>query len=275
MRTDRRLLFGIYLDAMRMEDVVERCQTAVTTRSRVLLGVLNAAKVVNMRRDTLLRNSLIECDMLLADGQSIVWASRLLGRPLPERIAGIDIFEKLLALAHRENRSIYLLGARPNVLAKLEKRIQERFPGLRIAGSHDGYFDSDASSQIAAEIRESGADMLFLGMASPKKEIFLGTFGSSLNVPILHGVGGSFDILAGLTGGRRSAGAEAGWNGLTACCRSRAASGGVISRPTPHSFFLTGARVRSSDPRVQTNQDSNAWVGDSQSVAEGLGRFYE
>lgn len=199
MHTDQRLLFGIYLDAMRMEDVVERCQMAIMTRSRVLLGVLNAAKVVNMRRDPLLRNSLIECDMLLADGQSIVWASKLLRRPLPERIAGIDVFERLLALAHRDGLSIYLLGARSDVLRRLESRLQERFPGLRVAGSHDGYFDTDASPQIAAEIRESGADMLFLGIASPKKEIFLGTFGSTLNVPILHGVGGSFDVLAGLT----------------------------------------------------------------------------
>lgn len=199
MRMDRRLLFGVYFDALSMDDVVERCRAALVTRSRVLLGVLNAAKVVNMRKDPLLRDSLIGCDLLLADGQSIVWASRLLRRPLPERVAGIDIFERLLGLAHKERRSIYLLGARPDVLQRLEQRLRDRFPGLRIAGSHDGYFDADAAPAVAAEIRNSGADMLFLGMVSPKKEIFLGAFGASLGVPVLHGVGGSFDILAGMT----------------------------------------------------------------------------
>jgi len=199
MQTERQLLFGLYLEPLRMEEVIQRCHTALVTRSKLLLGVLNAAKVVNLRKDALLRDSLLECNMLLADGQSIVWASRLLGRPLPERITGIDIFEQLLALAHREGRSIYLLGARPEVLEMLEIRLQERFPGLKVAGRHDGYFEAGDAGHIAADIRASGADMLFLGMASPKKEIFLGSYGASLNVPILHGVGGSFDIFAGIT----------------------------------------------------------------------------
>lgn len=199
MRTERQLLFGVYFDPLRMEDVVQRCRTALLTRSRVLLGVLNAAKVVKMRRDDLLRDSLIDCDLLLADGQSIVWASRLLRRPLPERVAGIDLFEELLALANREGRSIYLLGAEPEVLARLEERIENRFPRLRIAGSHHGYFAAAEGASIAAGIKASGADMLFLGMVSPKKEIFLGMFGDALDVPVLHGVGGSFDILAGKT----------------------------------------------------------------------------
>lgn len=199
MRAQRQLLFGMYLDAICMDEVIERCQTALATRSRVLLGVLNAAKVVKMRKDPVLRNSLIECDVLLADGQSVVWASRLLRRPLPERVAGIDIFEQLLMLAHREGHSVYLLGARTEVLWLLEERLRERFPGLRIAGSQHGYFDAADSGRIAAEIRSSDADMLFLGMTSPKKEIFLGRYGASLGVPIQHGVGGSFDIMAGIT----------------------------------------------------------------------------
>lgn len=199
MNGDRKLLFGMYLDAMRMDEVVERCRAALTTRSRILLGVLNAAKVVKLRQDPLLRNSLIECDLLLADGQSIIWASKLLRRPLPERVAGIDLFQRLLELADREHRSIALLGAQPDVLAALEDVIRRRFPGLRIACSHHGYFSPEEAGQIAADIRSSGADMLFIGMTSPKKEIFLATYGLSIQVPVLHGVGGSFDVMAGLT----------------------------------------------------------------------------
>lgn len=199
MQTEKRLLFGIYLDALRMEDVIGRCRAALATRRRMQLGVLNAAKVVKLRKDPVLRDSLIGCDLVLADGQSIVWASWLLGRPLPERIAGIDVFERLLALAHTENRSVYLLGAREEVLRRLEQRLRDRFPGLRIAGSHHGYFDNSESARIASQIRDSGADMLFLGMVTPKKEIFLGAFGPTLNVPVQHGVGGSFDVMAGVT----------------------------------------------------------------------------
>lgn len=199
MYRQRQLLFGMYLDAVRMDEVIDRCHEALRTRSRMLLGVLNAAKVVKLRNDALLRNSLIECDLLVADGQSIVWASKLLGRPLPERIAGIDVFDRLLALAHREGRSVALLGAQPAVLQRLEEVIGERFPGLKIACSHHGYFPPHDAERVAGLIQASGADMLFIGMTSPKKEIFLGTFGSMLNVPVLHGVGGSFDVMAGLT----------------------------------------------------------------------------
>lgn len=199
MVATRRLLFGFQMDAMGIDEVVEHCRLAILTRDPVVLGVLNAAKVVKARADPLLQGSLMECDLLLADGQSIIWASQIVGRPLPERIAGIDVFERLLALAHAEGRSVYLLGARPEVLKELQRRLGARFPGLRIAGARDGYFADAEAASVAADIRACAPDMLFLGMTSPKKEIFLGRYGSSLAVPVLHGVGGSFDILAGLT----------------------------------------------------------------------------
>lgn len=199
MAPSQRDLFGLRLDAMTMPQAVARCAEALETRKRVLVGVVNAAKIVKLRSDPALRESLLECDVLFADGQAVVWASRLLGRPLPERVAGIDLFEQLLQLADRDHRSVYLLGAKPEVLATLRERVSERFPGLTIAGSRDGYFPVEDSATVADEIRSSHADMIFLGMTSPKKEIFLGTYGDSLNVPIMHGVGGSFDIMAGIT----------------------------------------------------------------------------
>ena len=116
---------------------------------------------------------------------------------------------RLLELADQEGRSVYLLGATPDTLERMLARIAERYPRLRIAGARDGYFRDDEAAAVADEIAESGADMLFLGITSPKKEIFLGTHGPKLGVPVLHGVGGSFDVLAGVT--RR---APRGWQRL-------------------------------------------------------------
>jgi N-acetylglucosaminyldiphosphoundecaprenol N-acetyl-beta-D-mannosaminyltransferase len=195
----KRAVFGLLLDAVTMGEVLVRCDRAVQDRQRLLIGVVNAAKVVKLRRDDVLRDSLLDCDLLLADGQAVVWASRLLGQPLPERVAGVDLFERLLERAAQDRRSVYLLGARPEVLATLRQRVRDRFPGLTIAGSHDGYFSDADASAVAADIAASGADMLFLGMTSPKKEVFLSTYGDVLGAPVLHGVGGSFDILAGMT----------------------------------------------------------------------------
>ena len=110
----RRPLFGLELDALTMEEVLVVARDAITTHRRLLVGVVNAAKIVHMRKDAELRSSLLEADVLLADGQSVVWASRMLGRPLPERVAGCDLFERLLELADQEGRSVYLLGATPD-----------------------------------------------------------------------------------------------------------------------------------------------------------------
>ena len=193
------LLYGLQVDSLTMDQVVDRCDESLRTRQRLLIGVVNAAKIVALGRDAILRDSLLHCDLMLPDGQSVVWASRLLGRPLPERVTGIDLFERLLIHAEQTDRSVFLLGATDEVLTTLQTNLRARFPGLRIAGARNGFFDPAESAEVAEEIRGSGADMLFLGITSPKKEIFLAEFGAGLGVPIQHGVGGSFDIFAGVT----------------------------------------------------------------------------
>jgi N-acetylglucosaminyldiphosphoundecaprenol N-acetyl-beta-D-mannosaminyltransferase len=199
MNAEPHVLFGMPIHPLTMTQVLDRAREALRGRSRLLVGVVNAAKMTALRTDPLLRDSLLECDVVVADGMSVVWASRLLRRPLPERVAGIDLFERLLDEGDRDGWSVYLLGARPEVLAALQDEIGRRWPDLKIAGARDGYFTVDEAAEVAADIRASRADMLFLGMTSPKKEIFLGTYGAVLDVPVLHGVGGSFDVLAGKT----------------------------------------------------------------------------
>ena len=195
----RRPLFGLLVDACTRAEAVERCRQAIAEGQRVLVGVVNAAKIANMRSDPLLRDSLLACDLVLADGQSLVWASRLLGQPLPERVAGIDLFESLLDVADHDGRAVYLLGGRPEVLARLVEVVDERWPGVNVVGARDGYFSVEEDVEVAAEIASVRPDMLFLGITSPKKEIFLGNHAALLPVPVLHGVGGSFDVLAGVT----------------------------------------------------------------------------
>ncbi len=209
MESRRVVLFGMTLDALTMDGVLQRCREALAARSRMLIGVVNAAKIVALRGDAELRESLLECDLLVADGQSVVWAGRLLRKPLPGRVAGIDLFEQLLALAAADRHPVYLLGARAEVLAQLQDNLREQFPELKIAGARDGYFSDAEAGEVAAEIRASGAQLLFLGITSPKKENFLKQWGPTLQVPVMHGVGGSFDVFAGVT--RR---APRGWQRL-------------------------------------------------------------
>jgi N-acetylglucosaminyldiphosphoundecaprenol N-acetyl-beta-D-mannosaminyltransferase len=195
----RRDMLGTTLDALTMTQAVARCVEAVDHGGYVAVGVVNAAKVVRMRQDAALREAVCGSTMVLADGQSVVWASKLLREPLPERVAGIDLFLELLAEADRRGYRVYFLGARPDVLQSMLAAVTGRFPELIVAGSHDGYFGADQEEEIAAGIRQSGADLLFLGMSSPKKELFLARWGEQTGAHVVHGVGGSFDILAGVT----------------------------------------------------------------------------
>ena len=128
---------------------------------------------------------------------AVVWASRVLRQSLPERVAGIDLFEELLGLAHRERYSVYLLGAEQAVLQEVIERVNARYPGVRIAGSRNGYFGRDQEAEVAANVRDARPDILFVAITPPKKEIFLATWGRVMSVPVCHGVGGSFDVMAG------------------------------------------------------------------------------
>lgn len=198
MSGGRSTLFGLDIDALTLDESVRRCMSAVADRRPIEVGVVNAAKIIRMREDRHLHDAVAGADLVLADGQSVVWASRFLGAPLPERVAGIDLFTGLLAAAERDGRSVYLLGARPEVLAATVAEVRHRHPELDIAGSRDGYFTDEQAGAVADAIRDSGADLLFLGMTSPKKELFCARYGERTGAMVIHGVGGSFDVLAGL-----------------------------------------------------------------------------
>lgn len=193
------VLFGLPIAATTLDDVVAQCETAIRHGRELSIGVVNAAKIVHLRSDDRLRDSVLSCDVIVADGQSVVAASRVLGQTLPERVAGIDLFYRLLELADRERFSVFLLGATPAVLDMVVAEVSRRWPGVRIAGYRDGYFRDEQADEVAEQIRESGADMLFIGMSSPRKENFIAAHAQHLKVRVLHGVGGSFDVLAGVT----------------------------------------------------------------------------
>jgi N-acetylglucosaminyldiphosphoundecaprenol N-acetyl-beta-D-mannosaminyltransferase len=194
-----RHVLGVAVHAVTLPQVIGLCEAAVRERRPLMIGVVNAAKLVKMRGDALLRKSVVESDLVLADGMGVVWASRLLGAPLPERVPGIDLFEELLRSADRNRFSVYLLGATHEVVEAVASRIRERHPRARIAGLHDGYFSDDEAEKVAREIASARPDLLFVAMSTPKKELFLEHWASKLDVPVCHGVGGSFDVFAGYT----------------------------------------------------------------------------
>lgn len=193
----RRYFMEVWLDPLTIDESVARCVKAVEQREPLTIGVLNAAKIVRFRKNARLRDAVLGCDVVLADGQSVVWASRLLRVPLPERVAGIDLMLALLPEAERRGDKVYFLGAKPEVLARMLGEVDRRFPELKVCGSRDGYFAAAESAVVADEISESGADLVFIGVSSPMKEHFVADFAPRTGAYVVHGVGGSFDVLAG------------------------------------------------------------------------------
>lgn len=192
-------LLGTVISRMRMVDVIALCQNSIQTKRPILIGVANVAKLVRARRDAQLRQSLAEATFTVADGAPVVWLSRLCGCPLPERVAGIDIMTALLALADRNRYNVYFLGAQQNVVDQVVAHTRRDYPGVRIAGYHNGYFTPEEEPSVAERIRASAADILLVAMPTPKKEKFLHTWRIHMGVAVCHGVGGSFDVVAGIT----------------------------------------------------------------------------
>lgn len=190
-------LFDIPVHAIRMEQALDIVDQAIAQREKLQIGVINAAKVVNMKLDPLLREDVVASDLILADGIAIVWASRILGRPLPERVTGIDLFTGILERGASRGYRVYCLGATEEISLKTVETIRQRYPGVVIAGRSNGYFTAEQEESVARAIAASRADVLFVAMTSPKKENFMARWGESMGVPVCHGVGGSFDVLAG------------------------------------------------------------------------------
>lgn len=161
--------------------------------------VINASKVNLMQQDEKLCDIINACPLINADGASIVWAARQLGIPLHERVTGIDLFEELLRLAPQKGYRIYLFGAREEVVQKVRTTLIDQYPSIQIVGWRNGYFSESEEAEIVADIAASQADLLFVAFSSPKKEYWVHKYLSAMNVPFVMGVGGSFDVVAGVT----------------------------------------------------------------------------
>jgi N-acetylglucosaminyldiphosphoundecaprenol N-acetyl-beta-D-mannosaminyltransferase len=174
--------------------VVDWCRHGTSPKTVV---TMKAALLVAMRKDHALAAACRAGDLIVPDGVPVVWASRLVRSPLPARVAGCDLMEALLARGAREGLRVFFLGARENVVSELVARCQRDHAGLEVVGYRNGYFTDDDVPAIVSNIRRSGADILFIGMPSPFKEVFAERYRDALNVPVIMGVGGSFDVLAG------------------------------------------------------------------------------
>jgi N-acetylglucosaminyldiphosphoundecaprenol N-acetyl-beta-D-mannosaminyltransferase len=191
---------GIPVDAITMEETVNAIDRAIMNNLKINHVVINAGKVVSMQTDRQLFESVVNCDLINADGQSIVWAARFLGKKLPGRVAGVDLMQELLKLSADKGYKCFFFGAKEEVVKKVVDVYSQLYSPEIIAGYRNGYYSKEDEPAIARQIAESGAKMLFVAITSPKKENFLFEYRDLLkDVNFTMGVGGTFDVIAGVT----------------------------------------------------------------------------
>lgn len=194
----RVILFECPLDCLTLEETVKRCLFWIKEDPRPhFTAGMNANNIILMKKDANYKKAIYGADLIQADGVSIVWASRLMGKRLPERVNGTDLMNMLIREGSRLKLRVFLLGASEVVVSRVVEIISEKYPGLIVAGYRNGYFKKGQEAEVIQDIRESHPDILFIGMPSPFKEIWSYKHCIELNVPVIHGVGGSFDVFAG------------------------------------------------------------------------------
>lgn len=195
----RRDVMGVGIDPLTMDQTIDRLKGLMADGGYHNHLSINAAKLVSAKENPAKQSEFNAADVVSADGQSIVWASKLLGRPVPERVAGIDLMNRLVDLSAQEGQRIYLLGARPEVLEAVAENFIGR--GANVVGKHDGYWRQAGKTDedVAREIGSLDVDILFVAVPSPMKEDFIYGQRETMGVGVCVGVGGSFDVVAGQT----------------------------------------------------------------------------
>ena len=197
--SNRIQILNTTIDNFSMKETLEIIDKRIASQQRLHHVVLNAGKIVAMQDDKQLMQSVNEADLINADGQAVVWASKVLGKPLKERVAGIDLMSNLVEMAHIKGYKIFFLGAKQEVLKKVVQNYIQQYSNNIIAGYRNGYFSREDEKDIAQQIAESGAQILFVAISSPTKENFLYKHKQILaKVNFVMGVGGSFDVVSGL-----------------------------------------------------------------------------
>ena len=196
-KNPRIKILNTIIDVIDMNETVSLVEKYVQRKIPLHLIGVNADKINELNQNERLRQIVNSCGVINADGASVIMASKFLGKPLPERVAGIDLMQKLVRISEKKGYSIYLLGAEQEVVDKTSEVLKQRYPRLKIKGVHNGNFKEKDWPKISTELKEKKPDFIFVGITSPLKEYLVEYLQDDGNDGVFMGVGGSFDVISG------------------------------------------------------------------------------
>jgi N-acetylglucosaminyldiphosphoundecaprenol N-acetyl-beta-D-mannosaminyltransferase len=190
-------LYGVPFSKMNMKETVNYLVEAIASQRphRVVTG--NPIMLMVGLENPSFHHTLSTAELVVPDGAGVVWAARRLNQPVQERVAGFDLMHELLREGERRSWSVYLLGASSDIVAAAYAKLQKQYPGMRFVGCRDGYFTDREDGEVVAAIRAAKPDLLFVARSTMNQEPWIEKYQSVLGVPVVMGVGGSFDVVSG------------------------------------------------------------------------------
>lgn len=198
MDQKRIKILNTLIDVMTVEETIEAVNQYIIENKPLHLMGVNADKINMLNENEYLKQIVNSCEIINADGASVILASKYLGMPLPERVAGIDLMMSLVELAANCRYKIYLLGAKQEIVEKTKLVLVNKYPELNVVGIRDGYFKEEQWDKVGKDIKNSGAQIVFVGITSPLKEYLVEYLQKKAKLTcVFMGVGGSFDVISG------------------------------------------------------------------------------
>ena len=191
-------ILGVTVNSLTMAQAVEAVQRFIAEKTVALVATANAEMLMRATQDEELKDILNQADLVVPDGAGTVWAAGHLGEPMPERVAGFDLAQELMAAAPARGDRIYFFGSAPGVADKAKRKAEELYPGIQVVGVRNGFFSEADEPQIIAEIKAARPDILLVALGVPKQEKWLKKHMQELQVPVSIGVGGTLDVMAGV-----------------------------------------------------------------------------
>lgn len=190
-------ILGVKVNTVTMESTLEAIDGFIRDRRPHMLVTADASGIVMAQSDPRLKEIINTADLVTPDSTGVLWAARRSGTPLPAKVSGVDIVQRVCERGSKAGHRVYLLGSAPGVTDTAAERLKDRYPGLQVAGTHHGYFKRDETPTIVQTIREARADVLFVAMGIPVQEKWIADNMATLQVPVSMGVGGTFDVISG------------------------------------------------------------------------------
>lgn len=192
-------ILGAPVDLLTMDEVLQRLEAFVAERSPHIVVTADASGLAQAQADEDHLRIIQSAGLVTPDSVGVMWAAKRAGSPVPERVSGVDIVERVCALSADKGYRIFFLGAAPGIAELAAEKLRLKYPGCNIVGARHGYFPAESDAVVAAEVAEFKPDFLFVAMGIPRQEKFIAATMDLIKAPVAIGVGGSFDVFSGTT----------------------------------------------------------------------------